>query len=86
MYMANWDFTCVYSVRKESDAKRLTAEVDQHDYAAKFVPLIFDVTDQAGISAAAKQVDEDLQGATLHCLVNNAGRLPSEQNFSVLEY
>ncbi|MCJ7432227.1 MAG: SDR family NAD(P)-dependent oxidoreductase, partial [Anaerolineales bacterium] len=38
-----------------------------------FIPLIFDVTDEKNVHAAAKQVREQLNGETLFGLVNNAG-------------
>jgi NAD(P)-dependent dehydrogenase (short-subunit alcohol dehydrogenase family) len=56
------------SVRREVDAERLA-----RDLGANFVPLIFDVTDEAAVAAAAKQVDAALRGETLFGLVNNAG-------------
>jgi NAD(P)-dependent dehydrogenase (short-subunit alcohol dehydrogenase family) len=56
------------SVRREVDAERLA-----RDLGANFTPLIFDVTDEAAVAAAAKQVDATLRGETLFGLVNNAG-------------
>jgi len=56
------------SVRKAQDAERLTKE-----FGETFVPLIFDITDEAGVQAAAQQVREQLNGETLFGLVNNAG-------------
>jgi hypothetical protein len=56
------------SVRKAADADRLKAEL-----GANFVPLIFDVTDEAAVNAAAAQVRIALDGETLAGLVNNAG-------------
>jgi NAD(P)-dependent dehydrogenase (short-subunit alcohol dehydrogenase family) len=56
------------SVRKTADADRLVAEFGQ-----SFVPLIFDVTDEAAVKAAAAQVRAALSGETLAGLVNNAG-------------
>ncbi|HEX6270059.1 MAG TPA: SDR family NAD(P)-dependent oxidoreductase [Anaerolineales bacterium] len=56
------------SVRKSQDAERLAKEFGQ-----RFVPLLFDVTDQAGVQAAAQQVREQLNGKKLFGLVNNAG-------------
>ena len=56
------------SVRKVKDAERLSAE-----FGAAFTPLIFDVTDEKAVHAAAKQVREALNGETLFGLVNNAG-------------
>jgi NAD(P)-dependent dehydrogenase (short-subunit alcohol dehydrogenase family) len=60
---------CVFgSVRKQEDANRLTMEFGQN-----FVPLFFDVTDEAAVQAAAQKVREELKGETLFGLVNNAG-------------
>ena len=56
------------SVRKTSDARRLTAE-----FGDRFVPLIFDVTDEAAVNAAASDVRRTLAGERLAGLVNNAG-------------
>jgi NAD(P)-dependent dehydrogenase (short-subunit alcohol dehydrogenase family) len=56
------------SLRKPDDAQRLKAELGDN-----FVPLLFDVTDEAAIYAAAAQVRTALQGETLAGLVNNAG-------------
>jgi NAD(P)-dependent dehydrogenase (short-subunit alcohol dehydrogenase family) len=56
------------SVRKQADADRLRQE-----FGDRFVPLIFDVTDEAAVHAAAAQVSEALGAETLAGLVNNAG-------------
>jgi NAD(P)-dependent dehydrogenase (short-subunit alcohol dehydrogenase family) len=56
------------SVRKEADAERLVGEFGSH-----FVPLIFDVTDEAAVLAAAGEVRAALGGEPLAGLVNNAG-------------
>lgn len=56
------------SVRKAQDAERL-----QKDFGGNFVPLIFDVTDEPAVQAAAGQVRKQLHGETLFGLVNNAG-------------
>jgi NAD(P)-dependent dehydrogenase (short-subunit alcohol dehydrogenase family) len=56
------------SVRKTQDAERLSRE-----FGGNFVPLLFDVTDEAAVQAAARQVREQLNGETLSGLVNNAG-------------
>ena len=56
------------SVRKPQDAERLSKEFGEH-----LVPLLFDVTDEAAVHAAAAQVREKLNGETLFGLVNNAG-------------
>ena len=56
------------SVRKTQDAERLSKE-----FGGNFVSLLFDVTDEVAVQAAAKQVREQLNGETLFGLVNNAG-------------
>lgn len=56
------------SLRKETDAERLKKE-----FGAGFIPLLFDVTDEARVQAAAQSVREQLNGETLFGLVNNAG-------------
>jgi NAD(P)-dependent dehydrogenase (short-subunit alcohol dehydrogenase family) len=56
------------SVRKQADADRLKSE-----FGANFVPLLFDVTEEAAVLAAAREVRTALGGETLAGLVNNAG-------------
>ena len=56
------------SVRKVQDAERLRKE-----FGEAFVPLIFDITDEAGVQSAAEQVRKQLNGEMLFGLVNNAG-------------
>jgi NAD(P)-dependent dehydrogenase (short-subunit alcohol dehydrogenase family) len=56
------------SVRKQADADRLKTE-----FGANFIPLLFDVTDEAAVLAAAREVRAALAGETLSGLVNNAG-------------
>ena len=56
------------SVRKESDADKLRDALGE-----VLTPLIFDVTDEAGIARGADTVREALNGRTLNGLVNNAG-------------
>jgi NAD(P)-dependent dehydrogenase (short-subunit alcohol dehydrogenase family) len=56
------------SVRKAADADRVKAEL-----GANFVPLVFDVTDEAAVNAAAREVGAAMKGETLAGLVNNAG-------------
>lgn len=56
------------SVRKEQDAERLSKE-----FGENFVPLIFDVTDEGKVKAAAEEVRKQLNDETLFGLVNNAG-------------
>ena len=56
------------SVRKAADAQRLGNE-----FGVNFVPLSFDLTDEAPVLAAAREVRAALGGETLAGLVNNAG-------------
>src|SRR5271154_4773355 len=56
------------SVRKQADAERLKRE-----FGANFTPLLFDVTDEAAVLSAAREVRSALNGETLAGLVNNAG-------------
>jgi NAD(P)-dependent dehydrogenase (short-subunit alcohol dehydrogenase family) len=56
------------SVRKPADAERLKTE-----FGPNFVPLLFDVTDEAAVAKGARQVADALGGETLFGLVNNAG-------------
>jgi len=58
------------SVRKEEDSKHLLDK-----YPDKFIPLVFDVRDEAAIEKAADFVKKDLSktGHRLAGLVNNAG-------------
>jgi NAD(P)-dependent dehydrogenase (short-subunit alcohol dehydrogenase family) len=56
------------SVRKQADADRLRGE-----FGVNFTPLLFDVTDEAAVLAAAREVRAALGGETLTGLVNNAG-------------
>jgi NAD(P)-dependent dehydrogenase (short-subunit alcohol dehydrogenase family) len=56
------------SVRKQADADRLKGE-----FGPNFTPLLFDVTDEAAVLAAAREVRAALNGETLFGLVNNAG-------------
>jgi NAD(P)-dependent dehydrogenase (short-subunit alcohol dehydrogenase family) len=56
------------SVRKQADADRLKSE-----FGASFTPLLFDVTDEPAVLAAARDVRAALNGETLAGLVNNAG-------------
>jgi NAD(P)-dependent dehydrogenase (short-subunit alcohol dehydrogenase family) len=56
------------SVRREADADRLRQE-----FGERYVPLIFDVTDEAAVREAAGEVRAALSGEPLAGLVNNAG-------------
>src|SRR5271165_6933260 len=61
-------FRVFANVRKPADADRLAAEL-----GPRLTPLIFDITDEAGVAAAAKTVATALGEKTLDGLVNNAG-------------
>lgn len=61
-------YTVLGSVRGLDDAAELSA-----GFGKRFVPLVFDVTDAASLSAAVNVVSQHLAGATLTALVNNAG-------------
>jgi NAD(P)-dependent dehydrogenase (short-subunit alcohol dehydrogenase family) len=56
------------SVRKQADADRLKGE-----FGTNFTPLLFDVTDEPAVLAAARDVRAALNGEKLAGLVNNAG-------------
>lgn len=56
------------AILKVQDAERLSKE-----FGERFVPLLFDVTDEAAVRAAAQQVSDQLGGENLFGLVNNAG-------------
>jgi NAD(P)-dependent dehydrogenase (short-subunit alcohol dehydrogenase family) len=56
------------SVRNQADADRLKTE-----FGANFTPLLFEVTDEAAVRAAAREVRSAVNGETLAGLVNNAG-------------
>jgi NAD(P)-dependent dehydrogenase (short-subunit alcohol dehydrogenase family) len=62
------DFRVFGSVRKQADADRLKGE-----FGTNFTPLFFDVTDEAAVLAAARDVRTALNGEKLAGLVNNAG-------------
>lgn len=56
------------SVRRQADADRL-----QKEFGANFTPLLFDVSDEAAVHDAAREVRMALNGETLSGFVNNAG-------------
>lgn len=56
------------SVRKQTDADKVSQEL-----GADFTPLLFDVTDEPAIVAAAEQVREAVGDQGLRALVNNSG-------------
>src|SRR5258708_14503694 len=66
--LARSGFLVFGSVRKNADAEALKQELGEN-----FQPLVFDVTDEAAIAAAANEVRQGLAGARLDGLVNNAG-------------
>ncbi len=66
--LAQKGFHVYGSVRKQADADRLKT-----DLGAGFTPLIFDITDEAAVHAAALTVRAELNGDSLAGLVNNAG-------------
>lgn len=60
---------CVFgSVRWQADADRL-----QQEFGERFVPLLFDVTDEAAVRLSAEKIGRELGTHTLDGLVNNAG-------------
>ncbi len=56
------------SVRSEKDAAKIQKEV-----GANFIPLIFDITDEAAIKKAAQFVAQETNNKGLSGLINNAG-------------
>lgn len=56
------------SVRRHADADRL-----QQEFGERFVPLLFDVTDEAAVRLSAEKIGRELGTHTLDGLVNNAG-------------
>jgi len=62
------EFRVYGSVRNQTDADRL-----QRDFGERFVPLVFDVTDEETVRAEAAKVSEYLGTGMLDGLVNNAG-------------
>jgi NAD(P)-dependent dehydrogenase (short-subunit alcohol dehydrogenase family) len=67
-YLLDKGFRVFGSVRKPADAERLRSE-----FGTNFTPLMFDVTDEAQVLAAGREVHAALNGQTLAGLVNNAG-------------
>ncbi len=56
------------SVRKQADADALSAAASD-----RLTPVVFDVTEEESVQAAAVRITELLDGAGLNGLVNNAG-------------
>src|SRR5579859_5416125 len=67
-FLLDKGFRVFGSVRKQADAERLRGE-----FGANFTPLLFDITDEAAVLAASREVRAALNGETLAGLVNNAG-------------
>lgn len=65
---ANKGYHVFGSVRKEEDSNRL-----KEKFGESFTPLLFDVTDDKAVTAAAEQVQAKLKGDSIACLVNNSG-------------
>lgn len=66
--LAERGFHVFGSVRKPADAERLVAA-----FGPAVTPLVFDVTDEAAVGVAAREVEATLDGRPLAGLVNNAG-------------
>ena len=62
------DFAC-----SAAFASRPMPTACKSEFGANFTPLLFDVTDEAAVLAAAREVRAALNGETLAGLVNNAG-------------
>jgi NAD(P)-dependent dehydrogenase (short-subunit alcohol dehydrogenase family) len=56
------------SVRNEADADKVSSEL-----GSNFVPLIFDVTDEAAVKNSVKIVEDQIGDQKLSGLINNAG-------------
>jgi NAD(P)-dependent dehydrogenase (short-subunit alcohol dehydrogenase family) len=56
------------SVRNSNDATRLSA-----DFGDRFHPLVFDVTNHKGVETSVAELQKELSGEGLACLINNAG-------------
>jgi NAD(P)-dependent dehydrogenase (short-subunit alcohol dehydrogenase family) len=56
------------SVRNEADADKVSSELGRN-----FVPLIFDVTDEAAVKNSVKIVEDQIGDQKLSGLINNAG-------------
>ncbi len=67
-YLIYKGYRVLGSVRKEADAERL-----KKDFGEKYIPLLFDVTNQDQVLAAKEEVIRILGGQHLNALINNAG-------------
>lgn len=61
-------YCVIGTLRQEEEGQRLRAELGE-----AFIPLLLDVTDQAALPAAVRQVEALVGDAGLAALVNNAG-------------
>ena len=61
-------YTVLGSVRKKEDGLRVQSELGE-----KFIPLVFDVTDQAAIDRSVDEVRAHLDNNGLAALINNSG-------------
>ncbi len=61
-------YSVLGSVRRQEDADRLSS-----DFGSKFIPLIFDVTDEQAIEEAVSKVKSIVGEEGLAALVNNSG-------------
>lgn len=68
LLLARNGFRVFAGVRKREHGDALRSEAGEN-----VTPLVFDVTDEAAIAAAAKQVESAIEGRGLHGLVNVAG-------------
>ncbi len=66
--LAGYGYHVFGSVRQPADAERVQAQLGE-----RFTPLVFDVTDHAGVETAVSQVQAALGEQNLAGLVNNAG-------------
>ena len=67
-YLIGRGFRVFGSVRTQADSNRVAAALGSH-----FTPLVFDVTDEAAIGAAAQHVQDTVGEQGLRALVNNSG-------------
>ncbi|MBK8984492.1 MAG: SDR family oxidoreductase [Chloroflexi bacterium] len=66
--LVGYGYNVYGSVRQQADGDRVQSELGQ-----RFTPLLFDVTDHAGVETAVSLVQSRLNGQNLAGLVNNAG-------------
>lgn len=71
-YFLSLGYRVFGSVRKVEDVERLKKEFESF-FPDKFIPLMFDVTDEAQILNAVEETKKVLGSETLTALVNNAG-------------